>query len=157
MHADYGDGGGMFCVHCGSAVPGDGRFCANCGAPVTGATSSVATDPFPTAAAPQFYAPLMRWDGQPLAPDFASKKVAAGICGILLGYLGIHKFILGYTSQGVIMLVITLVSIPLCLVVIGAFGLAAMSIIGFIEGIIYLTKSDQDFIFAYGLNQRGWF
>lgn len=31
-----------------------------------------------------------------------SKKIAAGICGILLGGLGIHKFILGYSTEGII-------------------------------------------------------
>jgi len=31
-------------------------------------------------------------------PD-ASKKVPAGVCGILLGALGVHKFILGVTHQ----------------------------------------------------------
>ena len=41
-------------------------------------------------------------------------EIAAGICGILLGGLGIHKFILGYTTEGVIMLVTYLVGIFLC-------------------------------------------
>ena len=81
-------------------------------------------------------------------PD-ASKKIAAGVCGILLGSLGIHKFILGYKTEGLIML---LVSILTC-------GLAApvMFIIGFIEGIVYLTQSDSDFENRYVNNHRGWF
>ena len=33
-----------------------------------------------------------------------SKKVAAGILGILVGALGIHKFVLGYQLAGIIML-----------------------------------------------------
>src|SRR5690348_6147244 len=40
----------------------------------------------------------------------AGSKVAAGICGILLGSLGIHKFILGYTGAGLIMLLVTLLT-----------------------------------------------
>jgi TM2 domain-containing membrane protein YozV len=79
----------------------------------------------------------------------ASKKVAAGICGILLGALGVHKFILGYTTEGVIML---LVSILTC-----GIGAPVMSIIGLIEGIIYLTKTDEVFINTYVLNKKGWF
>jgi TM2 domain-containing membrane protein YozV len=75
----------------------------------------------------------------------ADKKIPAGICGILLGGLGIHKFILGYTTEGIIQIVITVVT---C----GAGG-----IIGFIEGIIYLTKSDEDFVNTYVNNKRGWF
>jgi TM2 domain-containing membrane protein YozV len=82
-------------------------------------------------------------------PAGADKKIAAGVCGILLGSLGIHKFILGYTSEGIIML---LVSILTC-------GIAAplMHLFGIIEGILYLTKSDEDFVNTYITNKRGWF
>lgn len=83
------------------------------------------------------------------SPEGANKKIAAGICGILLGALGIHKFILGYTKQGLIMLLVTLLT----------FGLAGfvMGIIGLIEGILYLTKSDEEFVRVYVQNKRGWF
>jgi len=79
----------------------------------------------------------------------ADKKIAAGICGILLGALGVHKFILGYTTEGVIMLLVSLLS---C-------GIASpvMGIIGLVEGIIYLTKSDEEFVTAYVVNKKGWF
>lgn len=81
--------------------------------------------------------------------ESADKKIAAGVCGILLGSLGVHKFILGYTKQGVIMLLVTLLT----------FGLGAMvmQIIGLIEGILYLTKSDPDFVTTYGGGSKGWF
>lgn len=78
-----------------------------------------------------------------------SKRVVAGILGILLGSLGIHKFILGYTNQGIIMLAITFVTCG-----IGA-GLTAL--IGLIEGIIYLTKSDEEFVYTYQTNKKEWF
>ncbi|MGB0744701.1 MAG: TM2 domain-containing protein, partial [Opitutales bacterium] len=49
---------------------------------------------------------------QPAAPAAkpagAEKKIVAGILGILLGALGIHKFVLGYTKEGVIMLLVTI-------------------------------------------------
>lgn len=77
--------------------------------------------------------------------DVSGKKVAAGICGILLGTFGVHKFILGYTKEGVIQLVIGLVT---C----GAGG-----IIGLIEGILYLVKSDAEFEETYIKNKKGWF
>ena len=32
-------------------------------------------------------------------PAGAEKKVAAGVCGILLGCFGVHKFILGYNLE----------------------------------------------------------
>lgn len=78
-----------------------------------------------------------------------NKKVLAGILGILFGALGVHKFVLGYTKEGVIMLLVSLLS----------FGfLAGVSgIVGLIEGIIYLTKSDEEFVQTYQVNKRGWF
>ena len=83
----------------------------------------------------------------------ASKKVPAGICGILLGAFGVHKFILGYTTEGIIMLVISLVGGTV------TCGIAAgvMGIIGLVEGIIYLTKNDEEFVATYIENKRGWF
>ena len=80
---------------------------------------------------------------------FAGKKIAAGICGILLGWLGIHKFILGLTTPAVIMLLVSLLTCGI--------GYAVMHIIGIIEGIIYLTKSDEEFYRLYAVDQRGWF
>lgn len=79
----------------------------------------------------------------------ASNKVAAGICGILLGSLGVHKFILGYTGAGLIMLLVTLLS---CF-----FLSPIMSLIGLIEGIIYLCKSDDEFVRTYVDGRREWF
>ena len=93
-------------------------------------------------------------------PAGAEKKIAAGICGILLGGLGVHKFILGYNTEGVIMLVVTIVAGPLLGVFTCGFGLCAsvvMSIIGLVEGIIYLTKSDEEFVQTYIQNKRPWF
>ncbi|KJJ38701.1 TM2 domain-containing protein [Aequorivita vladivostokensis] len=74
-----------------------------------------------------------------------NKKVLAGILGILLGGFGIHKFILGYTQEGIIQIIITVVT---C-------GIG--SIIGLIEGIIYLTKSDEEFYQTYQVGKKGWF
>ncbi|HAT19218.1 MAG TPA: hypothetical protein DCS85_03590 [Verrucomicrobiales bacterium] len=75
----------------------------------------------------------------------ADKKVLAGILGIILGGFGVHKFILGYTQEGIIQIVITLVT---C---------GAGSIVGLIEGIIYLTKSDEEFVATYVEGRKGWF
>jgi TM2 domain-containing membrane protein YozV len=83
----------------------------------------------------------------------AEKKIPAGICGILLGSLGIHKFILGYTQEGIIMLAVTVV---LSLVSCGSLALVPF-VFGIIEGIIYLTKSDAEFVKTYVENKRGWF
>jgi TM2 domain-containing membrane protein YozV len=81
--------------------------------------------------------------------DVSGNKIAAGLLGIFLGALGIHKFILGYNKEGLIML---LVSILTC-----GIGAIPMGIIGFIEGIIYLTKSDDEFRSTYSYGAKGWF
>ena len=44
------------------------------------------------------------------APAGAEKKMIAGLLGILLGWTGAHKFVLGYTKEGIIQLVISLVT-----------------------------------------------
>lgn len=82
-----------------------------------------------------------------------SKKLTAGICGILLGYFGIHKFILGYTTEGIIMLLLTVIGSWFTCGITGY----AMAVIGLVEGILYLTKTDQEFYQTYVLNRRGWF
>ena len=79
----------------------------------------------------------------------ASNKVAAGICGILLGGFGVHKFILGYTGAGLIMLLVSLLT---CFLAAPIFHL-----IGLIEGIIYLTKSDEEFVRTYVDGRKEWF
>ena len=85
--------------------------------------------------------------------DASGKKVAAGVCGILLGGFGVHKFILGYTTEGLIMLLVSLIgSLVTC-----GISWAVMIIIGLVEGIIYLTKSDEEFAQTYIVNKKGWF
>jgi TM2 domain-containing membrane protein YozV len=81
---------------------------------------------------------------QPVQRD--NKKIAAGILAILLGPLGVHKFLLGYTTEGIIWLIISLCT---CGVV--------TSILGLIEGIIYLTKSDEEFYQTYQVGKKAWF
>jgi len=78
-----------------------------------------------------------------------SKRVLAGILGIILGSLGLHKFVLGYTTQGIIMLAITVLTCGV--------GSAITGVIGLIEGIIYLTKSDEEFVYMYQTNKKEWF
>lgn len=70
-----------------------------------------------------------------------TKKIACGVCALLLGSFGIHKFLLGQTTAGLVMLLTTLCAGFL------TFGFAAgvMHIIGLVEGVIYLTKSDEEF------------
>ncbi|TPV35089.1 TM2 domain-containing protein [Paucihalobacter ruber] len=86
-----------------------------------------------------------------------NKKILAGILAILLGTFGVHKFILGYNKEGFIMLAIALVGFLTTCLVIGAFILWIPGIIGLIEGIIYLTKSDEEFYNTYQAGKKPWF
>ncbi|MCY4527953.1 MAG: TM2 domain-containing protein [Chloroflexi bacterium] len=74
-------------------------------------------------------------------------KIVAGILGILLGALGIHKFYLGYVGAGIVHIVLTILIIT-----------APISgIIGLIEGIMYLVKPDDEFHDTYVANKKAWF
>ena len=109
---------------------------------------------------PEFAADLQQMPPPPLGhtplppPDpviaaKAANKIAAGICGILLGSFGVHKFILGYTTSGLIMLLVTVLSCGMAWPV--------MHIIGLIEGIVYLTKPDREFVRVYVDGRKEWF
>ncbi len=58
-------------------------------------------------------------------------KMTAGLFGIFLGGLGIHKFYMGKIGLGVVYLLFSWTGIP--------------EIIGFVEGILYLCASDEEF------------
>jgi len=85
----------------------------------------------------------------PAADPRASNKIPAGICGILLGGLGVHKFILGYTGAGLVMLLVSLLTCGI--------AYAVMHVIGLIEGIIYLCKPDDEFVRVYVNGRKEWF
>ena len=63
-------------------------------------------------------------------------RIGAALFAILLGGLGIHKFYLGRVGWGILYLVFCWTFIP--------------SLVGLIEGIIYLVSSDADFAKKYG-------
>lgn len=86
-----------------------------------------------------------------------NKKVLVGIIAIIFGSLGIHKFLLGYNKEGGILLGIWVIGAILTCVGIGILLIWALSIIGLIEGIIYLTKSDEEFYNTYQVGKKPWF
>ena len=78
-------------------------------------------------------------------------KFTAGILAILLGGLGIHKFYLGHTGPGIVMLVLFILFIWTFMVPF------VLGIIGIAEGVIYLTKTDEEFYETYEVNRKAWF
>ncbi len=62
-------------------------------------------------------------------------RLAAALLAIFLGSFGIHKFYLGKPGQGVLYLIFFWTVIP--------------GIVGFIEGILYLVMSDEEFWSRY--------
>jgi len=66
----------------------------------------------------------------------SKNKIVAGVLALFLGGIGIHKFYLGKSEQGVLYLVFCWTFIP--------------GIIALIEGIIYLAMSDEEFERKYG-------
>jgi TM2 domain-containing membrane protein YozV len=65
-----------------------------------------------------------------------SRRVAAAIFAILLGSFGVHRFYLGQVGWGILYALFFWTLIP---------GIA-----GVIEGILYLTMSDEEFALKYG-------
>ncbi len=79
-------------------------------------------------------------------------KLTAGLLAIFLGSLGIHKFYMGWSKQGIIMLLVSIFGSLL-------FGLGpvVMGIIALIEGIKYLTKTNAEFYEVYERGGKAWF
>lgn len=86
-----------------------------------------------------------------------NKKILVGILAIIFGSLGVHKFLLGYQKEGFILLGVTIAGYATTCLVIGAFFFWIPGVIGLIEGIIYLTKSDEEFYNTYQVGKKPWF
>lgn len=149
----------VFCTKCGFQNDEYTQTCLQCQAPLPAiggqqTAYQAQTDsqqPYQPSYEPiQPPAPLY---GQPQNQDWqkagADKKIVAGILAIVLGGLGIHKFILGYQKEGLIMLLVSVLS---CFTLAGV-----MHVIGIIEGIMYLTKSDEEFVRTYIQGRKEWF
>ena len=136
----------VFCPSCGAAYVGDARFCASCGRPRVDLAVPEGPPPPPSAPvntawpSPPVGSPppvpvTTAWPPPPVgSPPLAgtqgmkSRPVAAFLA-LILGSLGIHKFYLGRVGLGVLYLLFFWTYIP--------------GIVGWIEGILYLRMSDE--------------
>jgi TM2 domain-containing membrane protein YozV len=78
-----------------------------------------------------------------MGKEDAPNRTTCGIVAILIGGLGIHRFMMGDTTGGIIRIVLS------------CFCLG--SVVGLIEGIIYLTKTDDEFYQTYVVEKKAWF
>ncbi|WP_420595303.1 TM2 domain-containing protein [Deinococcus sp.] len=106
-----------------------------------------------------------------LQGEIGTRKLVAGLLAIFLGGLGAHKFYLGRTGPGLLMLIVNLggwfVTGVLSLITFGigaiflvplmSFVAGVLVIVGLIEGVVYLTRSDADFQQQYLLGHKDWF
>ena len=139
----------MYCSNCGKEVHEKAVACPACGIPPRAEHKfcnqcGTATEPGRT---------ICGKCGSSLLPVGTKDKTAAGLLGIFLGSLGIHKFYLGYTGEALVMLLGTLLG---SFITCGVSG-AVLGVIGLVEGIIYLTKTDDEFHRLYVAAKRGWF
>ncbi len=136
----------MHCRNCGETVDPNAWACPKCGCrPILGtafcSNCGAQTQPGQVL--------CVKCGAALVQPGHTNRKLVAGLLAILLGMFGIHKFFLGYTREGLIMLLVTVLTI---------FLLAWIpAIIGIAEGIIYLTMTDQEFDAIYVQGRKYWF
>jgi TM2 domain-containing membrane protein YozV len=139
------------CPSCGAPIALDATECKYCGEKV--ALQQQYAPPQPPPQQPQYapppppqYVPPQQPYAQPQyqvpqpppyqqVPIYSKSKTTAGILAILLGGIGAHKFYLGSVGLGILYLIFSWTFIP--------------SLVGFIEGIIYLCAKDEEFYYKY--------
>tara|TARA_B100000287_G_scaffold429034_1_gene481546 strand:+ start:1396 stop:1920 length:525 start_codon:yes stop_codon:yes gene_type:complete len=136
----------IFCSKCNAEVRLGSKYCAKCGTVIGQNKSSnemASKDRLNSSKSSKVNDSLE-------VSALKSKRLSAGLCGILLGGFGVHKFILGYNQQGYIYL--------------GAFigtfcfgGFLLVSILALVEGIIYLSMPIEQFKKTYIENKKEWF
>ncbi|HEY7775790.1 MAG TPA: TM2 domain-containing protein [Kineobactrum sp.] len=86
----------------------------------------------------------------------SKSKIAAGLLAIFLGGFGIHKFYLGYTGPGLVYLLTNTIGWVITIFLLGIPNMV-LGVIALIEGIIYLTRSDEEFQQTYVIGRKSWF
>ena len=85
-------------------------------------------------------------------------RTAAAFFAIGTGLLGIHKFYLGYNTQGFLLIVTSFVCLALSAIFpYASIGTAVIFLVTITEGVLYLLQSDDQFYKTYVENRRPWF
>ena len=90
------------------------------------------------------------------ASSSGKSKVAAGLLAIFLGGWGIHKFYLGYTAPGLVFLLTNTIGFAVTWIMLFIPNIV-LGVIALVEGILYLTKTDEEFEQTYVVNKKEWF
>lgn len=136
------------CPSCGASIDLNAAECKYCGEAMAIQQQQYQAPQVPQYQAPQYQQPQAQQYQPPQyqqqvppmytpngVPATSKSKTTAGILAILLGGIGAHKFYLGKIGLGILYLVFCWTYIP--------------AILGLIEGIIYLTSSDEKFYYKY--------
>ena len=85
--------------------------------------------------------------------ELKSRRTSIGILAIIFGFLGVHKFMLGYKREGFILLAVSIFGgIITC-----GIAIIVTDIIGIIEGIMILNKTPMQFKKTYIDRKTFWF
>lgn len=127
----------MQCPNCGASVPPGTNRCVKCGGSVEQPQQQQQAQQ--QAAAPQV---VVQVQAAPVAatPAMSSKsRIVAGLLGIFLGGLGVHRFYLGFSGIGGCMLALQIVGWVTSWLCIGIFISIGVGVWGFVEGILLLV------------------
>jgi len=86
----------------------------------------------------------------------SKNKVTAGLLAIFLGGIGVHKFYLGFTGPALVFLLTNTIGFAVTWIFLFIPNIV-LGIIAFVEGILYLTKSDEEFEQTYVVQKKQWF
>src|ERR1700694_86745 len=109
----------MFCTNCGTQNEPGTTFCTKCGARLGGEAIAPPAEGVPPvnvgqSPPPESYTPPPGgYPPPPYQDPTAKSKLAAGLLGIFLGGLGIHRFYLGYTNIAIAQLVVGIIGVVL--------------------------------------------
>lgn len=83
-------------------------------------------------------------------------KIMAGVLAILFGWLGAHKFYLGYIGPGLVFLLTNTVGLVLTSLFLFIPNFI-LFVIAIIEGVLYLASTDEEFERNHITGRKPWF
>lgn len=122
---------GGYCKACGTEIKAVGAICLKCGLPSKEERKQTVINNNVTQSSQH-----VNQGGYTLGMRGSKSKTAACLWALLLGGIGAHKFYLGQPFQGIMYFLFCWTFIP--------------AIVGFLEGICYLSFTDERFWRKYG-------